>query len=103
MVKRSKNAYGCSTRKRLPLEEDFETVIFRTASRTGPNGHPKELASSYVRSAWTVGTSWAPEDNYEFALDADEEWFDEVLVGDVMDEIAAVPKQKKLRSSASVS
>lgn len=100
--KRARNDYGGSYRDRLPLEEDFETVNVRTGSCAGPNKHPKDSGRSYVRSAWTVGTSWAPEESYEYALDADDGWFDEVLEGDVMDEIIVVPKQKKQRSLASV-
>lgn len=102
--KRQKSQYGGSYRELIPLEEDFETVNFRTGSCAGPNNHPKESERLHLRSAWTVGTSWAPEESFEYSLDADNEWFDEVLEADLGDVIGATtaPKQKKKRSQVSV-
>lgn len=104
--KRARPNYGSAYRDRIPLEDDYETVNVRSGSCAGPNGHPKDSAKTYVHSAWTIGTSWAPEDNYEYSLDTNDGWFDEALeaeVGDVMDGITVVPKQKKPRKEASVS
>lgn len=103
--KRAKRNNGGTYHDRIPLEDDYDSVNVRSGSCAGPNRHPKDSAKTYVRSAWTIGTSWAPEDNYEYALDADDGWFDEALeadVGDVMDGIPVVPKQKKPRKEASV-
>ena len=104
--KRAKRNDGRVYHERIPLEEDFESVNVWSSSCAGPNGHPKDSATTYVQSAWTIGTSWAPEDDYEYSLDADDGWFDEVVeadVCDVMEDIAAAPKQKKRRKEASVS
>lgn len=104
--KRQRSQYGGSHRELVPLENDFETINFRTGSCAGPNGHPKESGRSYVASVWTVGNSWAPEESYDYSLDANDGWFDEVLEADVADvmEAAVAPKQKiKTRSQVSVS
>ena len=98
LSKRQRSQYGGSHRELIPLEEDFETVNFRTASCTGPNNHPKESERSYIHSAWTVGSSWAPEENFEYSLDDDPGWYDEVLeadIGDVMQATVAPKKKKK--------
>ena len=103
--KRAKRNNGSVYRDRIPLEDDYESVSVRTGSRAGPNGYWKDSAKTYVRSAWTVGTNWAPEDDYEYALDEDDVWFDEVLevdVGEVLDTVAVAPKQKKPQKEASV-
>ncbi len=95
--KRKKEDYGNIYRDRVPLEDDYETVSVWSASR-GPNGYAKGLPRVYLPSAWTAGAAWAPEDSLEYSLDEDDAWFDEALeadVGDVMDGIAAKPKQKK--------
>ena len=91
--------------ERIPLEEDYEIVSIRSGSCAGPNGHPKDSASTYILSAWTIGTSWAPEDDYKYSLDADDGWFDEAVeadVGDIMEGIAAAPKKKRQQKEASV-
>lgn len=102
---RRRNArIGGTYRDRIPLEEDFEVVQARTASRTTFSRTAVDLGSFSVPSPWTVGSSWAPEENDDFSLDPDGEWYDEALeadVGDVMESIVFF-KAKKKRSQASV-
>lgn len=85
---------------RIPLEDDFEVFNVCTVS-SGPNHIPIETSKSFLPSTWTYGSSWAPDDDLEYALDPDDEWYDEVLEADVMDEVI-MPKTKKKRSEASV-
>ena len=51
---------------------------------------------------WNLGNSWLPEDNVEFSLDPDGEWYDEAVDAPIM---AAIPVQlvPKLKSRVSVS
>ncbi len=99
-------SFGGSYHDRIPLENDFEVIKARTAS-SGPNRMPIETATTILPSTWTFGSSWAPEDDPEYALDPDGEWYDEVLeadVGDVLEEAEVEePKKKKKRSEVSVS
>ncbi len=95
--KRSQARFGGSYHDRIPMEEDFEVIRVRTASLTTRNTtYNSEVAS--IALPWTVGSSWAPDDSQDFALDPNEEWFDEVVeanVEDVMAQRATAPKAKK--------
>ncbi len=72
-------------RDRIPLEEDFEVMRFRTASRSGPNNITIETGRTSLSSPWTIGSSWAPEDSLEFSLDPDDGWYNEALEADIVD------------------
>lgn len=101
---RRKSQFGGSYHDRIPLEDDYEVVQARTASLTSRNGPINSQVSS-LPLPWTIGSSWAPEESFEFSLDPSDEWFDETLdanVEDVMDHII-IPKAKNKRSEASVS
>lgn len=98
-------------RNRIPLEDDFEVVQARTSSLVGQGRLPKDSTRSDLRgkTTWTVGSSWAPEDDPELSLDPNDEWFNEAIeadVGDIID--GSTPpkltsaKQKVKRSLASV-
>jgi hypothetical protein len=52
-------------------------------------------------SRWGTLT-WEPEDNLEYALDPDGDWYDEAVEADVMEETGPITKQKKQRSKVSV-
>lgn len=53
---------------------------------------------------WTIGSSWAPEESFDFSLDPSGEWFDRALESNVEDLVdhAPIPKAKKKRSAVSV-
>ena len=72
-------------RDRIPLEEDFEVVRVQTVSRSGPNHITVETGRTSLPSPWTIGSSWAPEDNLEFSLDPDDGWYNEALEADIVD------------------
>ncbi len=69
----------------IPLEDDFEVVEARTISCSGPNGLAVETEQASYAASWNFGSSWAPEDNLDFALDPDGEWYDEALEADIAD------------------
>ena len=89
---------------RIPLEDDFEVVHARTVSLTSrKTAIDSEI--SMVSSPWTVGSSWAPEDNLEFSLDPDAGWYDEAVEANIEDLIEhwklpkAQPKKRKTHVS----
>lgn len=95
--------------ERISLQDDYEVLQARTSS-LGSRGQIFETPKSPMkgRTAWTVGESWAPEDDTELSLDADDGWFDEEMdadVGEVMDRpiVEEQPRSRKKRSQASVS
>lgn len=95
---------------RIPLENDFEVLHARTSALTGPGRFPTDTARSPLkgRTTWTIGDTWAPEDDPEFSLDPDGECFDEEMDADIGDIINAVDSQagtatRPQRSKASVS
>ncbi|KJA25187.1 hypothetical protein HYPSUDRAFT_135353 [Hypholoma sublateritium FD-334 SS-4] len=101
--RRNREQVGGSYHDRIPLEHDFKTVQARTASVTS-RGTAVDLDISSLPSPWTVGSSWAPEESYEFSLDPDDGWYDEAIeanIEDVMEEYV-VPKVKKRRTHVSV-
>lgn len=102
--KRNTVHFGSAYHDRIPLEEDFEAVQARTASRTAFNHTAADLGSFAVRSPWTIGSIWAPEESNEFCLDPNDDRYDEALETDVaaVMESIAVPKSRKKRSQASV-
>ena len=89
----------------IHLEEDFEVLRVRTASRSGPNNIAVETGRTSIPLPWTVGSSWAPEDNLEFSLDPDDEWYNEALEADIVnteDKDVVIHEKKKKWSQASV-
>lgn len=75
---------------RIPIEDDFEVLHSRTSSLHGPRHLPFDSARSPLRgrTTWTIGQTWAPEDDPEFSLDSDDELYEmemEADVGEVMD------------------
>lgn len=97
-------------RDRIPLEDDYEVVQARTSRLSGQGRLPTESARSPLRgrTTWTVGTTWAPEDDPELDLDPNDGWYDEVMDADVGDLLDGRPQQdpakpRARRSQASVS
>lgn len=96
-------------RHRVDLEDDFEVIQARTSSLTG-RGRITEGPKSPLkgRTTWTVGESWAPDDDSEFDLDSDSEGYDEeveiglerALPPESREE---EPSKKKAKTQASVS
>lgn len=96
-------------RDRIPLEDDYEVVQARTSTLSGQGRLPTDSIRSSLkgRTTWTVGTSWAPEDDPELDLDPSDDWYDEAMgadVGDILDDHLHhhTAKQRGRRSQASV-
>ncbi len=88
----------------IPLEEDFEVVRAHTASL---NSRQTAIDSEMliVPSPWTVGSDWAPEDNFEFSLDPDAGWYNEAVDANIEDLIEhwQLPKTKPKKRKTHVS
>ena len=54
-------------------------------SRVPFNQAAANKQSFSIQSPWTMGSSWAPEESTEFALDPTDEWYDKVLEADIAD------------------
>lgn len=107
--KRNTVHFGSAYRDRIPLEEDFEVVQARTTSRVPFNHVAADRRSFSVPSPWTAGSSWAPEENTEFSLDPNGDWYDEALEADIpgvmqVIQIPGIPtgRKRRKRSQASV-
>lgn len=97
------------THQRLRLDDDYEVVQSRTASLQWNHNTASDSPRDKLRgqTTWTVGDSWGPEDDPEFALDKSSQRHDDELeqdIGKVLDKME--PKKpekiKKARSEASV-
>lgn len=95
-------------RDRIPLDDDFEIIQARTSSLSGPGRLPFDSARSPLkgRTTWSIGSSWAPDDDPELDLDPDDAWYDQEMeadVGEVIDlppvELNTRPKKKKSQAS----
>ena len=88
---------------RVPLEDDFEAVSASTITLTSRNAAISSEIS-FLPSPWTVGSSWGPEDNFEYSLDPDAGWYDEAVEANIEDIIEQVanPKPKKRKTHVSV-
>lgn len=90
---------------RIELPDDFEVVHSRETLVRQRTGLPVDTPRSPQkgRTTWTSGDSWAPEENLEFALDPDGEWYDEQVEAPVAEAIKVRPKLKTKKSKVSVS
>lgn len=97
---------------RIPLEDDFEVVQARTSTLVNRGRNPQDSIRSPLkgRTTWTIGSSWAPEDDPELSLNPNDEWYNDAIdadVGDLLDRSLPpqvnAAKQKGKRSQASVS
>lgn len=94
--------------ERISIHDDYEVFQARTSS-FGSRGQVFDTPKSPMKghATWTVGEAWAPEDDHELSLDADDGWYEEEMdadIGDVMDRpIEKLPPTRKKRSQASVS
>lgn len=93
---------------RIPLEDDFEVVQARTSSLRGPGHLPTDSARWPMKghTSWTVGDTWAPEDDLELALDPHDGWFDEEMeadIGEVMDMPTVDVNRKQRRKKSHIS
>ncbi|KAF8201853.1 hypothetical protein BJ912DRAFT_1054145 [Pholiota molesta] len=95
-------------RDRIPLENDIEVIHSRSSGLTSWNA-PNVASRSPLkgRTTWTVGKSWAPDDDEEIALDDSSAWFDEEVHANVfdshpsrMDDLSK--KKKRTRSKVSL-
>lgn len=87
------------------MENDFEVIQARTASCSGPNNFLVETDHTSFATSWDYGSSWAPEDNLDFSLDPNGQWYDEALEADIANttvDTAAPTKRKIKRTQISV-
>lgn len=94
---------------RIELDDDFEVVQARTSSVTG-RGQLVDSPRSPLkgRTTWTIGDSWAPEDDDSFDLDPNSDLYDEEVEVGLQralppEELQEEPPSKKRRTQASVS
>lgn len=93
---------------RVPLDDDYELVQSRTSALRWTSTKAVDSPRDELRgkTTWSVGDSWYPADDPEFALDDNSDWYEEELekdVGDVLERIDLQEKTKKDRSESSVS
>lgn len=106
---RSKRTKTSHRFDRIPLEDDFEVIHARTAHLTSRN-EPVDSSRSPLKglTMWTIGNSWAPDDDEELALDDTDMLYNEELMANVFDsrptKVHSVrPKRKRrVRSRISV-
>ena len=103
LSKRARSQFGGFTHDRVPLEEDFDTIKARTEGKSSTTYLPVHAGKSLWNSPWTTGSSWEPEENYEFSLDPDHVQYKAVVDAELADMLEELPmKKKKKRSQASV-
>jgi hypothetical protein len=107
---RSKHQKTTAYHDRVDLPDDFE-VVHSWETHLNPRGRLLVDTPCSPQKGWTtwvVGDSWAPEENFEFALDLDSEWYDKQVEAPITETIEAPsypakPKPKKKRSKVLVS
>jgi len=93
----------------VPFGDDYDVIhsreiVQRQVRSTTHTAHAER--SAQPNTSWDSTMSWAPFDDPNYALDADEELYNDALEADVMDDISAQQTplpQKKKQSLVSVS
>ena len=93
--KRARSQFGGFSHDRVPLENDFHIIKARTEGRTSSGYLPVHSGKSVWSSPWTTGSSWEPEENYEFSLDPDHIQYDSVVDAELADVIEYLPTKNK--------
>lgn len=107
---------GEAHRDSIPFGDDFSVVHAREGQlfRVGNNflTAPAERVPHHeADSAFNSASAWLPIDDPKYALDPDSGWYDEAVVGGVMDQNdvgdqenapSAAKKKKRVRSRVSV-
>ena len=110
--KRQRPDNGGSYHETIPFLDDFHAVharegrLFRVGNtaRTAPPERSLQHASD---KAWMAATSWeGPSDDPELALDPTDDWYNEMVDGEIMEltdinPIVALPKKKRSKVSVS--
>ncbi|KAF9472815.1 hypothetical protein BDN70DRAFT_818108 [Pholiota conissans] len=91
---------------RISLEDDLEVIHARSSRLTARNMATESFRTPLKgRTTWNIGTTWAPEDDKELALDDSGDWFDVEMQGDLFDSGPSraqdQPKKKYKRSGTS--
>ncbi|KAK7436270.1 hypothetical protein VKT23_019234 [Stygiomarasmius scandens] len=91
-----------ATHERLPDQEDYSIINSRDVV-TNAWGHTIETpAAPQIGSSWTGGgQTWGPEDDTNYALEADDSWVDMEVDKEVFDNVVEVTLPKKKRSKVS--
>ena len=112
-AKRQRVGVGGAHHDPVPFADDFSTVHAREArvvrvGRESLSVPTERLIQCEADETWHSASSWLPIDDPQYALDPDGEWYDEVLEGEVMDNIddhstaTAAKGKKPIRSGVSV-
>jgi hypothetical protein len=102
---RASETAGGAYHDTVPLGDEYNVIhsretFQRQVGSTTYTAHAER--SAQPDTSWDSTTSWAPLDDPNYALDADETWYNDTLEADIMDDISAQQPQKK-QSRVSVS
>jgi len=114
-AKRQHIGVGGAHHDPVPFADNFTTVHAREGklARVGKDSlsvPTARLAQREDDETWNSAPSWLPTDDPQFALDPDGEWYDEVLDGNIMEDLNVHPEdtpatakgKKRVRSGVSV-
>ena len=109
LPKRPRLSAGTSYHDQVDVLDEYHAVH-------GREGHLRRVGNNFLMApaarevqltsdSWDTASTWAPEDNPEYALDPDGDWYDEVIEGPIMrdDPPPSLVKKKKKKSHISVS
>ncbi|KAF9471428.1 hypothetical protein BDN70DRAFT_820006, partial [Pholiota conissans] len=92
---------------RVPIEDDFEVVHSRSSGLSTRNLAIETPRSPQKgRTTWVVGSTWAPEDDLDLALDETSQFFEEEMLAEVFESGPSrveAHEKKRTRSRTSVS
>ena len=91
-AKRQRVGVGGAHRDPVPFADDFTTVHAREGrlARVGRDSlsvPTARLAQREADETWNSAPSWLPADDPQYAVDPDGEWYDEVLDGNIMEDL----------------
>ncbi|KAF9470561.1 hypothetical protein BDN70DRAFT_902008 [Pholiota conissans] len=97
-----KKAKITHTHDRISIQDDIEVVHSRSSRLTRNVAYEGARSPLKGRTTWTVGSTWAPEDDNDLALDESCDWFDKELNAGVFEsgpsQAHEVPKKKYKQS-----
>ncbi|KDR65025.1 hypothetical protein GALMADRAFT_149061 [Galerina marginata CBS 339.88] len=90
----------------IPFNDDIDVVfsrddLTRRVNDSIANAPAPRVPQPSTSKAWNAATSWVPQDDPEFALDADGGLYDEAVEGDIACKAVQVPKAPRQRSKVS--
>ncbi|KDR83151.1 hypothetical protein GALMADRAFT_134646 [Galerina marginata CBS 339.88] len=87
----------------IPFNDDIDVVfsrdnLTRRVNDSVANTPAERIPQTSTSKTWNAATSWAPQDDPEFALDADGGLYNEAVDGDIACEVVQVPTGPPKRS-----